>query len=97
MTCLHFKLCVHFKHFTIFSLSPTFIFICFSAGSNRLSAPPEMNQGVKIVDESHQWSDAGMEVRKSTGLMKYYVDIQFDDFDFNTAPLSVAVVSLSYL
>lgn len=31
-------------------------------GSNRLSAPPEMNQGVKIVDESHQWSDAGMEV-----------------------------------
>lgn len=56
-----------------------------------------MNQGVKIVDESHQWSDAGMEVRKSTVLMKYYVDIQFDDFDFNTAPLSVAVVSLSYL
>ncbi|XP_022346188.2 nonsense-mediated mRNA decay factor SMG9-like [Crassostrea virginica] len=31
-------------------------------GSNRLSAPPEMNQSVKIVDESHQWSDAGMEV-----------------------------------
>lgn len=56
-----------------------------------------MNQGVKIVDESHQWSDAGMEVRKSTGLMKYYVDIQFDDFDFNAAPLSVAVVSLRYL
>ncbi|XP_056001838.1 nonsense-mediated mRNA decay factor SMG9-like isoform X2 [Ostrea edulis] len=31
-------------------------------GSSRLSAPPEMNQSVKIVDDSHQWSDAGMEV-----------------------------------
>lgn len=31
-----------------------------------------MNQGVKIVDESHQWSDAGMEVRKCIRVMKDY-------------------------
>ncbi|XP_061163494.1 nonsense-mediated mRNA decay factor SMG9-like [Saccostrea echinata] len=31
-------------------------------GSSRLSAPLEMNQSIRIVDDSHQWSDAGMEV-----------------------------------
>ena len=48
----------------IFILRLLFSFRYFSVGSNRLSAPPEMNQSVKIVDESHQWSDAGMEVRE---------------------------------
>ena len=48
----------------IFILRLLFSFRYFFVGSNRLSAPPEMNQSVKIVDESHQWSDAGMEVRE---------------------------------
>ncbi|XP_062571267.1 nonsense-mediated mRNA decay factor SMG9-like, partial [Saccostrea cucullata] len=30
-------------------------------GSSRLSAPLEMNQSIRIVDDCHQWSDAGME------------------------------------
>lgn len=76
-TCLHSTFCVCFEIIfdanTIQHFRSSLHSYCFSAGSNRLSAPPEMNQGVKIVDESHQWSDAGMEVRKSICVMKYYI------------------------